>query len=75
MLNAGRLIDFAIFTLDEPVEIGEFKLEPGLQQIFQINGSYHFKKINAKSAYVAVPLTNNIAVLQVLFSKDMFTGM
>lgn len=75
MLNAGRLIDFAIFTLDEPVEIGESKLEPGLQQILQIEGFYHFKKISSPKAYAKIPLSQNIAVLGVLFSSSMFTGM
>lgn len=75
MLNAGRLIDFAIFTLDEPVEIGETKLEPGLQQLFQIEGFYHFKKVSSPQAYAKIPLKQNIAVLSALFSSRMFTGM
>ncbi len=75
MLNAGRLIDFAIFTLDEDVEIAGIKIESGLQQIFKFNHSYHFKKVGQDKAYASVPLTNNIAVLRMLFSKEMFTGM
>lgn len=75
MLNAGRLIDLAIFTLDEPVKIGDLKLESGLQQIFQVEGFYHFKKINEFNSYVKIPLSENISVLRVLFSNEMFTGM
>jgi hypothetical protein len=75
MLNAGRRIDFAIFTLDEPIEIGGAHLESGLQQIHQVDGFYYFKKVMSPKPYAKVSLSENIAVLRILFSKQMFTGM
>jgi hypothetical protein len=75
MLNAGRRIDFAIFTLDEAVKIGGAQLEPGLQQIHQVEGFYYFKKVDSPKPYAKVSLSENIAVLRILFSNQMFTGM
>jgi hypothetical protein len=74
MLNAGRRIDLAIFTLSEAVCIGKADLKPGLQQIFRNDDIYYFKKVGEKAPYAEVPISENIAVLKIVFSSDMFTG-
>ncbi len=74
MLNAGRRIDLAIFTLVEAVSIGNANLTPGLQQIFRNNDIYLFKKVGEDKPYAQVPLSENLAVLQTVFSRDLFTG-
>ena len=74
MINAGRRINLAIFTLESPVSIGDSKLQPGLQQIIRENDTYFFKKIEESKHYAEVPISENVAVLMAVFSRDLFTA-
>lgn len=74
MLNSGRRVDFAIFSLDSPVSIGELQIQAGLQQVLRNEDTYFFKKVGEKIPYVEVPVSENVLVLKILFSFDVFTG-
>lgn len=74
MLNSGRRIEIAIFTLQTAASIGDTTIEPGLQQVFRKEEHYQFKKVGEDKFYAQVPISENVEVLKILFSKAMFTG-
>ena len=71
MVNSGRMLNKAIFTISEPVVIAGVTLETGFQQLSRIDDKYYFNKLGQQT-YAVVPVTMNADVLKALFSRNMF---
>ena len=70
MLNAGRWLDLAIFTLESPVTINGVQLSVGLQQVHRIEKNYYFSKIG-ENPYAIIPIEFNESVVKTIFTKEI----
>lgn len=73
MINIDRTLDFAIFTLDKEVKIGDVILKTGLNQLLREENEYRFRTSNGLF-YASIPVSENITILKAIYSESLFYG-
>jgi len=73
MININKTLDFAIFTLDKEVKIGDVILKTGLNQLLREENEYRFRISNGLF-YASIPVSENITILKAIYSESLFYG-